>query len=405
MKKLIFLAITFFTISNSVFAYSNDISVKEGSLQTNSKTILEGQTFKVYSQVLNNSQKDLTGIARFYLNDKQIGTDRQISVLAGKIDDIFVENKAQSFGTFTLKMQIFPWETDSDNPSNNTLSTEIKILRDTDRDGIANENDSDDDNDGVPDEKDAFPLDKNESLDTDGDSMGDNSDTDDDNDGVPDEFDDMPLDPNETMDTDKDGIGNVKDLDDDNDGLSDAEEENLKTNPLNADSDEDGVNDFDDKFKLNPKEQLDSDNDGIGNNEDTDDDNDGISDLKDDFPLNKGPIIQLKDSVLKAYYNKEFTLDAGKSYDPDGKIQQIKWKIGDKTYFGEKVSLKFNEKGLKNAKIEIIDDTGESRSKDFQISVLSVQKYYLILSSILTLSLAMAIFLKYISNAKKSENN
>ncbi|MDX9971244.1 MAG: hypothetical protein RBS56_05065 [Candidatus Gracilibacteria bacterium] len=400
MKKIAFL-LAFLLISGNAYAYSGDLSISGNGIKTNKTTILEGQSFRIYSQISNNSNKDLLGVARFYLNNKQVGSDRQISVLAGKIDDVFVDTKAESFGTQKIKVQIFPWESENDNPSNNTAELEIKILRDTDRDGTQNEMDDDDDNDGVPDEKDAFPLDKSEAYDTDGDNKGNNSDEDDDNDGVPDEFDEMPLDPNETMDTDKDGIGNVKDEDDDNDGLTDAQEENIKTNPLVFDTDGDGSNDLEDKFPLNPKEQFDQDDDKIGNNEDTDDDNDGIPDEKDDFPLNKGPVIILSDENPKAYFNKDFHLDAKKSFDPDGKIGQIKWKIDGKTYFGEKLKMKFIEKGLKNIEIEITDNTGEKRNKKFQISVVSVQKYYLILSLFLTISLAMALFLKYISTAKK----
>lgn len=55
--------------------------------------------------------------------------------------------------------------------------------------------DDDDDNDGVKDVDDAFPLDPDESVDTDGDGTGNNADTDDDNDGVPDVDDPFPLDP------------------------------------------------------------------------------------------------------------------------------------------------------------------------------------------------------------------
>jgi hypothetical protein len=49
--------------------------------------------------------------------------------------------------------------------------------------------DEDDDNDGVRDENDAFPMDRSEFLDTDGDGIGNNADQDDDNDGVLDEND------------------------------------------------------------------------------------------------------------------------------------------------------------------------------------------------------------------------
>lgn len=67
---------------------------------------------------------------------------------------------------------------------------------DTDGDGIGDALDPDDDNDGVPDTQDAFPLDPDESLDTDGDGLGNNADDDDDGDGVLDINDSHPLDPN-----------------------------------------------------------------------------------------------------------------------------------------------------------------------------------------------------------------
>ena len=59
-------------------------------------------------------------------------------------------------------------------------------------------------------------------LNTDGDSKGNVCDTDDDNDGIPDVYDAFPLNAAETLDTDLDGIGNNADTDDDNDGLPDA---------------------------------------------------------------------------------------------------------------------------------------------------------------------------------------
>ena len=54
----------------------------------------------------------------------------------------------------------------------------------------------DDDNDGVWDINDAFPLNATETIDTDGDGIGDNADTDDDGDGVTDANDNCPLNAN-----------------------------------------------------------------------------------------------------------------------------------------------------------------------------------------------------------------
>ncbi|MDC3238682.1 gliding motility-associated C-terminal domain-containing protein, partial [Flavobacteriaceae bacterium] len=79
--------------------------------------------------------------------------------------------------------------------------------------------DTDDDNDGCLDQEDLFPLNERECIDTDGDGIGDNADMDADNDGIIDPLDDFPTDPNESKDTDGDGIGDNADLDDNNDGF------------------------------------------------------------------------------------------------------------------------------------------------------------------------------------------
>ena len=124
---------------------------------------------------------------------------------------------------------------------------------DTDGDGIGNNEDPDDDGDGVEDVQiiinldllntesvtvtlDSFPLDPTEQSDSDNDGIGDNADLDDDNDGVLDVDDVFPNNPNEFIDTDGDGIGNVTDLDDDGDGYSDIIETQIGTDPLDYSS-------------------------------------------------------------------------------------------------------------------------------------------------------------------------
>ena len=80
------------------------------------------------------------------------------------------------------------------------------VAGDTDGDGVRNIIDPDDDNDGVADEDDTFPLEPAEWADSDRDGMGDNADA-------------FPHDRNETVDTDGDGTGDNADTDDDNDGV------------------------------------------------------------------------------------------------------------------------------------------------------------------------------------------
>ncbi len=129
---------------------------------------------------------------------------------------------------------------------------------DSDRDGKPNDVDDDDDNDGVHDAKDAFPLEREERADVDKDRIGDNQDADIDGDGVADDlnhngipdceetdwdgdrvpnasgvpWDAFPREAKEWRDTDGDGIGDNADTDKDGDGYSDEEERAAGTDPL-----------------------------------------------------------------------------------------------------------------------------------------------------------------------------
>jgi cysteine-rich repeat protein len=203
--------------------------------------------------------------------------------------------------------------------------------QDTDGDGICNEGDPDDDNDGFSDAHEQVcgtdpNLANQVPLDTDGDGLCDDGiDNDDDNDTLPDGQEDPNnigvLDPGETNpkdpDTDDDGVrddddncpripnptqlntdanleqqanalvvgdslGDACDNDDDNDGLDDTEEE--VTRPLDPDTDDDNIIDGSDNCPLivNPGQEDNDLNDGEdgGDSCDLDDDNDGLSDLE-----------------------------------------------------------------------------------------------------------------------------
>jgi hypothetical protein len=84
--------------------------------------------------------------------------------------------------------------------------------------------DADADGDGVTDFMDAFPNDASESVDTDGDGIGNNADTDDDNDGIEDSAEIANgLNPLDASDAD---------MDSDGDGISNKDEINSGNNPL-----------------------------------------------------------------------------------------------------------------------------------------------------------------------------
>ena len=164
----------------------------------------------------------------------------------------------------------------------NTYHTEnpLSMPRDIDSDGICDFIDGDDDDDGWSDIDEEKCTLASESLydiedvlsypeDTDNDGNCNELDLDDDGDGWLDEADNFPLNPNEWVDNDNDGIGNNEDLDDDNDMISDISESENGTDPFNEDTDFDGYTDLNDIFPLEFKEWIDSDNDGIGDNADS----------------------------------------------------------------------------------------------------------------------------------------
>jgi len=100
----------------------------------------------------------------------------------------------------------------TDAATNPTIAT-CTILNDFDKDGFPDSIDTDDDNDGVLDIRDAFPFNSAESVDTDGDGIGNNADIDDDNDGIIDTLERAnglnPLNPSDAQaDFDHDGFSN-----------------------------------------------------------------------------------------------------------------------------------------------------------------------------------------------------
>ena len=402
-----FLILCFLGLYQTVIAQSNEISIGQDSVRFSTDRILEGNLTRIYATVQNQSISDLKGTVQFYDQSagSQIGSDQTVSILAGGSDDIFVDWYPPFEGTHHISITIDPWITKNDDPDNNSASLTVEVLKDTDHDGITDEDDPDDDNDGALDEDDHFPLDASEQTDTDGDRIGNNADEDDDNDSHLDEEDAFPLNSLEWEDIDEDGIGNNEDDDDDNDGLSDEDEERAGTDPLKEDSDEDGVIDGDDDFPTDPSEQYDYDKDGLGDNVDEDDDDDGLLDEEDPDDHNKGPIIQLSGNSVFAFLNREAHVSAADSYDEDGKLCCITWEIsGEIKKTGKEFRFTFTETGKKKVKITVYDDKKEIRELEFEINVIDMDFIIIIILVITIILLAILINLKYNSWAKKLLN-
>jgi subtilisin family serine protease len=151
-------------------------------------------------------------------NDDFTGLTSQVSFDAspGVAYAIAVDGYGVSEGSIELAVFHGPDDFDGDgvpDSSDNCPNVANADQSDIDSDLLGDVCDPDDDNDRVPDARDAFPSDPSESVDTDNDGIGNNADTDDDNDGIPDEQDAFPLDPSEYLDSDNDGIGDNADTD------------------------------------------------------------------------------------------------------------------------------------------------------------------------------------------------
>ncbi len=182
---------------------------------------------------------------------------------------------------------------------------------DNDNDNSPDCVDPNDDLDGIDDTNDAFPFDSTEWQDTDLDGIGDNADTDDDNDGQSDADEEAcgsdPLDATSTS------------PDNDNDNSPDC---------VDDDDDNDGVNDTSDVFPFDPTESQDTDGDGIGDNFDNcpndpnplqlDSDNDGVGDVCD-------TVIPLPQTPTELIYQSIIDLEELKTGDPkaDKKIDRV----------------------------------------------------------------------------------
>lgn len=394
----------------AVFArsYDGDMSLSANNVRFSASTFLEGKMVRMYATVENESTKDLRGVVRFFDNRKEIQGDQPVSALAGKDDSVFID-WVPAVGDHDLKITFAPYEPSGDDPSNNNVERKISVLADTDRDGVPNASDPDDDNDGVDDSLDAYPFDKSEQYDIDGDGVGNNKDDDDDNDGVKDKEDAFPIDYNESKDVDHDAIGDNADTDNDNDSMTDVEEVARGTDPLKADTDGDSVNDKEDAFPLDPSEAHDFDRDGMGDNKDSDADNDGIPKGKDVNDTNLGPVIVItSNGARKNLFSTpgaEVIYEVNKSYDTDGKIIGIDWEVmGGEKHTGAVLATSLSGMGAHELRVTIKDDKGEARTTTFNVYLVPAFLPWLLIS-LLFIIMILALFWGFSYTKRRYENS
>ncbi len=154
----------------------DDISLAKGQFPT------ERQPIRLYATLTNAGTEDIEGLVRFFEDDRFIG-GKVFSLRSGtRPEDAWVLWTPSSPGEHTIRVEIvndaeFPDAT----PANNQASTAFVVHQDLDKDGLGDEHDpdidgdsisnteetrlgtdyrkADTDEDGTPDNQDAYPLD------------------------------------------------------------------------------------------------------------------------------------------------------------------------------------------------------------------------------------------------------
>ncbi|MBI2050214.1 MAG: PKD domain-containing protein [Parcubacteria group bacterium] len=195
-----------------------DLAVPKENVYFSNTKPLAGEIVRIYATIKNQSQQDVRASVEFKVNQTQVGSVQPITVLSQKESTVFVDWGPLE-GYYDIAVSVINPDAGDENSENNTAEiTDFIVDLDTDKDGIFDTIDMDDDNDtvedglervkgsnplvadtdqdGAHDGIDAFPLDPNEKYDNDKDGIGNNADPDNDNDGVPNGDDPAPFDPN-----------------------------------------------------------------------------------------------------------------------------------------------------------------------------------------------------------------
>ncbi len=209
--KALFLAMTGLMLSLAlpVFAMMADLSIGEDAISF-SEDLIAGSEVRIYAQVTNVGDIDVSGYVMFFQGSVPIGESQVISVrTSGVPEEVYVDFVVPS-GSFNIRAEIRGTDPEDANDENNLIVT--KLLTPT----------LDDDRDGVENDTDNCLSDENINQ----------------------------------IDSDQDGSGNACDGDDDDDGLSDDVEEELGTKTTSKDTDGDGVEDSKDAYPLDETKSI-----------------------------------------------------------------------------------------------------------------------------------------------------
>lgn len=177
MKKiLIFILLPLLFVAGNSLA-KTDLSLSVTDISFSKEQPLSGEKIRVFARVFNLGDEDAYGFVVFTVDGSSVSEPQAISVKADTYDDVFIDWVFEK-GNHAVGAEIVGAHPSDAELSNNKATRENYFVDASNHDA---------DGDGVIDSQDAFPSDKTEWQDSDRDGVGDNADTDDDNDNLSDE--------------------------------------------------------------------------------------------------------------------------------------------------------------------------------------------------------------------------
>ncbi len=182
-------AAIFFGMVSPARASTVDLALDSSSISFSETTLYAGDEIRIYARVKNLGDTDASAYVLFYQGGMLVGKSQAVSLLAnGNPDDVYVDFTVPT-GSFNIRAVLQGSAPQDQNVANDSTMTPLySPVVDADRDGVV-----DDDDSCV---QDVNP----DQLDTDRDGLGDVCDGDDDGDATPDSEDAYPFDASKSQD-------------------------------------------------------------------------------------------------------------------------------------------------------------------------------------------------------------
>ncbi|MFH1142237.1 MAG: PKD domain-containing protein [Candidatus Uhrbacteria bacterium] len=162
MKWVLSTIFVLFLLPFSTNAATADLGISQGDIFFSEDTLIVGDQVRIYAQIINYGDIDVSGYVSFFQGSIPIGDSQIVSVRSGgQVDEVYVDFVIPE-NAFNIRAEIRGTDPLDSNSANDTTITKlISPIHDDDHDGV------EDDDDNCPDQANSTQLD------TDGDGLGD----------------------------------------------------------------------------------------------------------------------------------------------------------------------------------------------------------------------------------------